>query len=109
MVVQWHGLCNQLNAKVVRQTREEPEETIVSWYDRTAVVSVWTYAVGILMVVVCMCVLWLQVKLLMVGSASRLRAGVPLLAQLLDWAAEQGSTMKLPADAVTADTGCSAG
>lgn len=49
----------------------------------------------------------LQVKLLMVGSASRLRAGVPILAQLLDWAAEQGSTMmKLPADALTATTGC---
>jgi hypothetical protein len=41
-----------------------------------------------------------QVKLLMVGSASRLRAGVPLLAQMLDWAQSKDSIMQLPADAL---------
>jgi hypothetical protein len=41
-----------------------------------------------------------QVKLLMVGSGSRLRAGVPLLAQLLDWVQGQGGIMQLPADAL---------
>lgn len=44
-----------------------------------------------------MCV---QVKLLMVGSARRLRAGVPLLAQLLDWVEGQGRVMQLPTDAL---------
>lgn len=44
--------------------------------------------------------LLLQVKLLMVGSGSRLRAGVPLLAQLLDWVQGQGCVMQLPADAL---------
>mgnify|MGYP001806843268 CR=1 FL=1 len=41
-----------------------------------------------------------QVKLLMVGSARRLRAGVPLLAQLLDWVEGQGRVMQLPTDAL---------
>jgi hypothetical protein len=41
-----------------------------------------------------------QVKLLMVGSASRLRAGVPLLAHMLDWVQGKDSIMKLPADAL---------
>lgn len=41
-----------------------------------------------------------QVKLLMVGSASRLKAGVPLLAQMLDWVQAHGSVMQLPADAL---------
>jgi hypothetical protein len=39
----------------------------------------------------------------MVGSARRLRAGVPLLAQLLDWVEGQGRVMQLPADALSAE------
>ncbi len=48
----------------------------------------------------CVLALSVQVKLLMVGSARRLRAGVPLLAQLLDWVEGQGRVMQLPADAL---------
>lgn len=41
-----------------------------------------------------------QVKLLMVGSAGRLRAGVPVLSQLLDWVEGNGMLRQLPADAI---------
>lgn len=44
--------------------------------------------------------MFLQVKLLMVGSAGKLGAGVPLLAQLLDWIRSQGLMLPLPEDAL---------